>query len=258
MNRELLDKILDKCNSACAEPEYCKLVNLFYDFNKSVPKPEKYHDYKFDKKMLINFLYKKILDYSEQAFYNLILGNSEFYKAGIRIIIENYIILLGIINGNKDTWKKYYLQSNASTIKFLEDESNINLNALKKSLQDLIIEKKLSNLDYENKRYDYSWLSTKNKKIRSFRDACDFLEPVAYSDFRYLSSFSHSGSYSFKFLDDEYSFYNTASLHFIYLTKTIDLLNLNCSDKYIKKYDKLLKYFEYLSKNNPFLYLVDV
>ena len=110
--------------------DYEDIIPLFYKFTKTLPTlPYFVTKNVKSKKELLDYLYEKYLDYSRQSCQNLLLGNYELYKAGLRIMVENYIIMLGIKKGNNNIWKKYYLQSFYNTYKQLNE-----LPILKKSI----------------------------------------------------------------------------------------------------------------------------
>lgn len=151
--------------------------------------------------------------------------------------------MAGIIIGNKNNWKRYYLQSGASIINYLKNNSSVTNNNLEKEFSKI---KKIYNakeLNFEQRKFDYSWIITSNKKIKTFKDACNLFDPIAYDDYKFLSNFSHSASLYFKNVKNEYSFYNNITIHYIYLNKIIKLLHLNNNQNYIKNYNNINNYF---------------
>ena len=58
-----------------------KVINLFYEFQKNIPKSPDYYINEFKKESIIYYIYDSILSYSKQSFYNLVLVNIELYKA---------------------------------------------------------------------------------------------------------------------------------------------------------------------------------
>ena len=230
-----------------------KVINLFYEFQKNIPKSPDYYINEFKKESIIYYIYDSILSYSKQSFYNLVLGNIELYKAGIRMLVENYIILLGIKNDNADKWKKYFLHSSATTLTMLKNNPKINLAFVENAFEKFKEEYDLKEIEYEDKKFNYSWLSTDNKKIKTFRDACDLLEPKVYEDFKLLSYTSHSNSYFSKFSGFDSSCYSSVMLHLLYLYKVVEILNFKQTNNYIKSHNDLVNYLDYLNKNDPFL-----
>jgi len=217
-----------------------------------MPKKEQTNCINIGKKSdLINYLYDKYLNYSSQAFDNLILGNYELYRAGLRILVENYIVIHGIVSGSDNAWQKYLIQSTLDVINLIpkekrEDEYKNSIQYIKNSITSIKKEFNLQNIKIEDKKFNYDWLSTKERKINSFKQACDLLEPSVYKDFCLLSNFSHSNSLSYKIVSDHYLIISCIQLHCIYLTKIINLLNLNISNKYRKLNLKFWEYSEQL------------
>lgn len=160
------------------------------------------------------------------------------------------MIIFGIIIGDDEVWKKYYLHSLASTLTMLKKNPKININYMENIFEDFKKEHGLEKIEYEVKNYNYSWLSPKDMKVRTFRDACDLLEPKVYEDFKLLSYTSHSNSYFSKFSNLSSSYFSTLSLHLLYLYKVVNLLEFEQNDNYIQSYERLL---DYLNNNNPIL-----
>ena len=190
-----------------------------------------------EKSKLINYLYEKYLSYSQQAFDNLVLGNYKLYRAGLRILVENYIVIHGIISGDDSVWERYLIQSTLDVINLVpqderEDNYKESIHYMKQAIDNLKKEFNLLDRKIEERKFNYDWLSTKDKKITSFKQACDQLEPSVYKDFCLLSNFSHSNSISYKIVSDHYLIISSIQLHCIYLTKIINLLNLDISDNY--------------------------
>lgn len=213
------------------EYEYHEIVDKFYKLLNLIPEPYG-HPFKISKKSILDFLYLKFLDYSKQAFYNLVLGNYEIYNASLRILIENYIVILGIKKGKSNTWKKYYLQSGASVISYFSNKKLDTFDALVESFQKVKEKENLTDIKIEEKVFNYDWLSTDDRKIKSFKDACDALDSQVYEDFKFLSNYTHSISYIYKFSKTNYSFLNSISIHLTYLSKIIDILNIEVSNEY--------------------------
>lgn len=249
MNKIIEKELKNRYTEVCFDDGYNKLINLVYKLLKSVPRPQNCDTSALDKEQFLNYLYLKFLDYSEQAFYNLVLGNYEFYRAGLRILVENYIIILGIIKGDDTVCQRYFLQSYLSTANLLKNDKNTDdINYIKTLIDDQ--KKKFNLLDFhiEEKKFNYSWLSTKDREIYTFKQACDLLDPSAYKEFKLLSNYSHSNSFTFKLFPIGFLAASSVSVHVLYLMKVISILNFDVSDDYIKAIDEIWKYLDILKE----------
>lgn len=248
----LKNELIQRYDSAQIDSDFDKLFQLLYKYITAVPIAPKHSLSEFNKKDLIYFLYEKYVEYSKQAFFNLILGNIELYCAGLRIIIENYVVLANIVNSSDNVWKKFYLRSFSSAIGLLRTNDAIDLERVIFGFENLKDEYNFSGESFSESYFNYDWLSDENNKIKSFKDACHLIDDHIYKDFQLLSNYSHCNSFVFKLSRFDYSLLNYALIHSSYLSKVVELLNLKTSSEYANAEKKLFNYICRLNKSNPF------
>ncbi len=248
----LKNELTQRYDSAKIDSGFDKLSRLLYKYITTVPTAPKYSLSEFNKENLVYFLYEKYVEYSKQSFFNLILGNTELYCAGLRIIIENYVVLANIVNSSDNVWKKFYLRSFSSAIGLLRTNDKIDLERVIFGFESLKNECNLSGENFSESHFNYDWLSDENNKIKSFKDACYLIDDCIYKDFRLLSNYSHCNSFVFKLSKFDYSLLNYALIHSSYLSKVVELLNLKTNIEYRNAEKKLFNYIFHLNKSNPF------
>lgn len=138
-----------------------------------------------------DLLVRKHLDYLEEAFSNIILGNYNAFGSMTRIIIENYVCYCILKKYRKlDIWKDWYLWSNLRTIKQFKDKPNYHEveNLYKALCHEFNVDE-----NYITNTSNYGWIEriTKKKK-NSFKSICALIDESIYYDFKELSSYSHN------------------------------------------------------------------
>ena len=141
---------------------------------------------------------RKHLDYLEEAFSNLILGNYNAFGSIVRIMIENYACYSIIKKYRKiEIWKDWYLWSTLKTIKGYEDKPNYG--EAEKLFKELCKKFQVEDSSVSNTS-NYGWVEriTKNKR-NSFKSICTLVDETIYEDFKELSSYSHNTNLYIKF-----------------------------------------------------------
>ncbi len=173
----------------------------------------------------------KHLDYLQEAFYSLVLGNYNSCICLIRIIIENYITFLLIKKYRKaELWKDWYIFGYKKYIKMVDKEP-YHLKIL--NSYDSICKNLNFNSSIFNNSEPYAWLE-RVVKLKRYNigkicnsPKCNIKEgKKIYKDFEYFSSYIHNNDV-------------VAKTNWIDMKLLSSLLfaMYNYTDKIIKEYD---------------------
>lgn len=144
-----------------------------------------------------NLFIQKQLDYLDEAFSSMLLGNYNALSCMIRIMIENYVSLELIKKYRKEqVWKDWYLHGHYKLYKSMDREPYYTkLKDCYNSLCDIL---NVSH-DYINDRNSYGWLRRVVKlKSYNFKNACVLVNPRIYKDYENLSSQIHNNTFPTK------------------------------------------------------------
>ena len=146
---------------------------------------------------------KSIVDYLKMAYDNMLLGHFYATQMVFRTIVENHVCLCIIQQYREHELWKYYmihsfyqaLKSAASTI---EEHQQNDFNALCRELgvSEEFMEKRKKQDQKDPSAYvdkKYGWTYKINKEF-SFNGLCKLVDPREYSEFKYMSMYSHGTS----------------------------------------------------------------
>lgn len=215
--------------------EQIEIKNLkeYLDYVKNL---KRNHIYKTEFERIESLFINKQLDYANEAFYSIILGNQNAFACLIRIMIENYVSFVLIKKyKQKEIWKDWYLWSFKKEINNLKSHKNNNL--LEKQYRSLCKEMNVAISDISINQ-SYGWLNrVVNLKKYNFKSACGLVDKNIYNDFSCFSKFIHNTDLLAKmtWLDQTSLTKCIYSLYF-YLNCFIDKYD----DNFVKKHKYML------------------
>ena len=147
---------------------------------------------------------KTIIDYSEMAYDNVLLGHYHAVNMINRAILEN-LVCLDIIVNNEELWKYYWAYSYRSTIyKSYRTPSQSELDMLQKLYNDLeiseefFVKQKGRKKAYIQEPYGWTYKINNNKQF-TFENICRLIDGDAeYHGFQLMSDYSHGTSFYMK------------------------------------------------------------
>lgn len=203
-----------------------------------------------------NLFLRKQLDYVEEAFSSLLLGNSNAFCSLARIMIENYVSFTLIKKyRHKKLWLDWFLWSNFREINKLKDSKNYS-KALK-IYESICADYELPSNHIKN-HFNYGWLEHITSKC-NFKSACYLLNDEkettkAYKDFEYLSSYVHNSDfYAKNSWTDMHTLIRFIEIIYYYTDKFIYRYNYHLTTRRIynmlsinlyESLDKVLNYHE--------------
>lgn len=148
----------------------------------------KMFSYEYDS--IKNLFMNKHLDYLNEAFSCLLLGNYNAFSCLMRIIIENYTSFILIKKyKNKNIWIDWYLFGVKKTLNMVSEPYRSKMLEKYKKLCDIF---KFDDNIFDNMQ-SYGWLKRCIKlKNYSFKNVCKEIDYKVYADFEYLSSYIHN------------------------------------------------------------------
>ena len=171
-----------------------KALKNYIDYIKENIQPFKAGNNQY--KQTLNLFMRKHLDYLEEAFLSLTLGNYNATTASIRTIIENYVgFMLIKKNKKKEIWKDWILWSYNKSIKTIKSAPYCTRNKyqeLEKLYEEAYTQFGISQNDLPTTE-PYGWLKIVYK-LNSYKlkNACDQIDPIIYQDFTYYSTLVHN------------------------------------------------------------------
>ena len=194
--------------NACALYEYqreIKLLKLLINMAQKAVERQRI-DSTWSYKGICHSFAKSIVEYSQMAFDNILLGHFHAVNMINRSVLENLICLILIVD-NEDLWKYYWAYSYRSAI-FESNRSPSQkeldmLQSLYKELdieEDFYIKQSGRKKAYIQEQYGWTYKINDNKQF-SFENICKLTGDagdVEYRGFRMLSDYSHGTSFYMK------------------------------------------------------------